>query len=265
MANLQGGPDFDKIFHFLSICILAFINEGSSSLSSAFMNEPWSWGISIPISLYVKFALEIHTHLGICVGVGVPSLVYWGATRGAIDWYWEAALKFNHEIFKTCLFNVVIGLLHLLVSKLAHYIIEWVRDHKPMNNKGLLSHLLVLANLDLEALSKHPLLRPISFKTLFLKLIELLVVFFYNGNILLLSWCFSGQVYSYEVGKAISWVSLGSSMFVWIKSLVRELGGTQQEPLEEKPCMKVAEEDNCSPIQSVETKDDQALICSSEC
>ncbi|KAL3032974.1 hypothetical protein AAZX31_02G112500 [Glycine max] len=30
--------------------------------------------------------------------------------------------------------------------------------------------------------------------------------------------------------------------------------------------MKVAEEDNCSsPIQSVETKDDQALICSSEC
>ena len=90
----------------------------------------------------------------------------------------------------------MIGLLHLLVSKLAHYIIEWVRDHKLMN-KGLLSHLLVVANLDLEALSQHPLLRPISFKTLFLKLIELLVVFFYNGNILLLSWCFSGQVYSY--------------------------------------------------------------------
>ena len=152
------------------------------------------------------------------------------------------------------------------MSKLAHYIIEWVRDHKPMNNKGLLSHLLVLANLDLEALSKHPLLRPISFKTLFLKLIELLVVFFYNGNILLLSWCFSGQVYSYEVGKAISWVSLGSSMFVWIKSLLRELG-TQQEPLEEKPCMKEVKKDNCSSIQSVETKDDhdQALICSPEC
>ena len=79
-------------------------------------------------------------------------------------------------------------------------------------------------------------------------------------------WCFSGQVYSYEVGKAISWVSLGSSMFVWIKSLLRELG-TQQEPLEEKPCMKEVKKDNCSSIQSVETKDDhdQALICSPEC
>ncbi|RDX77444.1 hypothetical protein CR513_42438, partial [Mucuna pruriens] len=255
------GPDFDKIFHFLSICILAFINEGSSYLSSAFMNEPWSWGLSIPISLYVKFALEIHSHLGICVGIGVPSLVYWGATRGAIDWYWQAALKFNHEIFKTCLFNIVIGLLHLLVSKLAHYVIEWVRDHKV--KKGFLSHWLVISNLDLDSLSEHPLLRPISFKNLFLKLFELLTVFFYNGNILLLSWCFSGQIYSHEVGKAISWVSLGSSMFVWIKALLRELG-MQQEPPEEKACKKVVmEKDNCSSIQSVETKD-QTIICSSE-
>ncbi|KAK7407434.1 hypothetical protein VNO78_09353 [Psophocarpus tetragonolobus] len=261
---MQGGPDFDKIFHFLSICILAFINEGSSSLTSAFMNEPWSWGLSVPISLYVKFALEIHAHLGICVGIGVPSLVYWGATRGAIDWYWEAALKFNHEILKTCLFNIIIGLLHWGVSKLAHYIIEWVKDHKL--NKGYLPYWLEIANLDLESLSQNPLLRPISLKHLFLKLIELLVVFLYNGNILLLSWCFSGQLYSYEVGKAISWVSLGSSMFVWIKALLRELG-MRQEPLEENPCKKVVENDNCSSIQSVEiSKDDQkAIIGSSEC
>lgn len=259
------GPDFDKIFHFLSICILAFINEGSSSLSSAFMNEPWSWGLSIPISLYVKFALEIHSHLGICVGIGVPSLVYWGATRGAIDWYWQAALKFNHEIFKTCFFNIVIGLLHLLVSKLAHYVIEWVRDHK-LKKGWLFSHwpLILISNLDLESLSQHPLMRPISFKTLFLKLFELLTVFFYNGNILLLSWCFSGQIYTYEVGKAISWVSLGSSMFVWIKALLKELG-MQQEPLEEKPCKKVVESDQCSSIPSVEFKEQAIITCSSEC
>lgn len=255
------GPDFDKIIHFLSICILAFINEGSSSLSSAFMNEPWSWSLSIPISLYVKFALEIHSHLGICVGIGVPSLVYWGATRGAIDWYWQAALKFNHEIFKTCLFNIVIGLLHLLVSKLAHYVIEWVRDHKL--NKGYFSHWPLISKLDFDSLSEHPLLRPISVKYLLLKLVELLTVFFYNGNILLLSWCFSGQVYSYEVGKAISWVSLGSSMFVWIKALLSELG-MQQEPPEEKACKKAEEKDNSSSIQSVDTKA-EAVICSSEC
>ncbi|TKY69565.1 hypothetical protein E2542_SST05843 [Spatholobus suberectus] len=255
------GPDFDKIVHFLSICILAFINEGSSSLSSAFMNEPWSWGLSIPISLYVKFALEIHTHLGICVGIGVPSLVYWGATRGAIDWYWEAALKFNHEILKTCLFNVVIGLLHLLVSKLAHYIIEWVKDHKV---KKYLSHWPLISKLDLESLSEHPLLRPISVQHLFLKLLELLTVFFYNGNILLLSWCFSGQIYSYEVGKAISWVSLGSSMFVWIKALLKELGMPQEPPEEKASYKKVVEKNDCSSIRSVETKD-QAITCSSEC
>lgn len=257
------GPDFDKIFHFLSICILAFINEGSSSLSSAFMNEPWSWGLSIPISLYVKFALEIHSHLGICVGIGLPSLVYWGATRGAIDWYWEAALKFNHEIFKTCLFNVAIGLLHLLVSKLAHYVIEWIKDHKV---KKKLAHWPFISKLDLEALSQHPLMRPISVKNLFLKLFELLSVFFYNGNILLLSWCFSGQIYSYEVGKAISWVSLGSSMFVWIKALLRELGMEQESLHEEKPCKKVMEENHFSSIQSEEKETkDQAITCSSEC
>ncbi|KAK7309884.1 hypothetical protein RJT34_06977 [Clitoria ternatea] len=247
------GPDFDKIFHFLSICILAFINEGSSSLSGAFMNEPWSWYLSIPISLYLKFALEVHAHLGICVGIGVPSLVYWGATRGSIDWYWEAALKFNSQILKTGLFNIVIGVLHLLVSKLVHYIIQWIKDHKIKN--GFLSHWPMISSA-LESFDEHPLLRPIPVKHLLVKLFELLTVFFYNGNVMLLSWCFSGQVYSYEVGKAISWVSLGSSMFVWIKALVNELGMPEEPPHQEK------EKNQC--YQSMDTKD-QAITCSSEC
>ncbi|KAJ1400926.1 hypothetical protein SESBI_29225 [Sesbania bispinosa] len=250
------GPDISKIIHFLSICILAFINEGSSYLSCAFTNGPWSsWGLSIPISLYLKFALELHAHLGLCVGIGLPSLVYWGATRSPIDWYWEAVVKFNIEIMKTGFFNLVIGLLHLLVSKLVHKLIEWIKDHTV---KGV-SPWPVISKLESLTISEHPLLRPVSARDVFLKLVEALFAFFCNGNILLLSWCFSGQSYSYEVGKAISWVSLGSSMFVWIKAVLKLLAMPHTPPED-----KVVEKDQNSSIQSMETKD-QAVICSPEC
>ena len=250
------GPDIAKIFHFLSVCILAFINEGTSTLSTAFTEEPWSWGLSVPISLYLKFALELHSHLGICVGVGLPSLVYWGATRGSIDWYWEAALKFNVEFMKTGMFNLVIALLHFVVSKLVHYIIEWIKDHRM--NKGS-SNWPVISKLESPTICDHPLLRPVSGTDIFLKTLELIVVYFYNGNIMLLSWCFSGQLYSYEVGKAISWVSLGSSLFVWIKAFLKQFE-MPQEATEEK-AYKVEKDQHCS-IQSMESKDLSTCVIS---
>lgn len=260
--GLQSGPDIDQLLRFLSILILAFINEGSSSLSSAFMNEPWSYCVSIPFSLYLKFALELHAHLGICVGIGLPSLVYWGATRSPIDLFWDKLFKFNSEILKSGLVNLVIGLLHLLVSKLIHKIIEWVKDHK-IKGKGLLFPSPVISKLESVPFSQHPLLRPVSANDIFLKLLESLFALFFNGNVLLLSWCFSGQEYTYEVGKAISWVSMGSSMFVWIKSLLK-LSMPQELAPEEKPQKKVEESENSSSVQSLETND-QAINCSLEC
>lgn len=248
------GPDIEKIIHFLSICILAFINEGSSSLSSNFTNEPWSWGLSIPISLYFKFALEVHAHLGICVGIGIPSLVYWGATRCPIDWYWETVLKFNVEIMKTGFFNIVIGLLHLVVSKLIHHLMEWINDRKV---KGSLS--MISSELEFDpTFYEKPLLRPISSQDILVQLLKALVSLFLNGNVLLLSWCFSGQSYSYGVGKAISWVSLGSSMFVWINALVK----LSKMPPEEKKAYK---NQNSSMHDKKGSKDQEVIKCSPEC
>ncbi|MED6109881.1 hypothetical protein PIB30_037630 [Stylosanthes scabra] len=259
--NVMRGPDISKILHFLSICILAFINEGTSTLSCAFTEEPWSWGLSVPVSLYLKFALELHSHLGICVGIGLPSLVYWGATRNSIDWYWDAVLKFNVEIMKTGMCNLIIGLLHLLVSKLVHYIIEWVHDHKlkkrlsssPLPCSCILTSMIT--KFESSAFCEYALLlSSVSVKNIIFKLIELIIIFFYNGNILLLSWCFSGQLYSYEVGKAISWVSMGSSMFVWIKALLKLFHVESME-----------ENDPNFAIQSMEEESKGQSTCSPEC
>ncbi|KAL1317567.1 hypothetical protein HN51_069729 [Arachis hypogaea] len=258
MSNMHG-PDISKILHFLSICILAFINEGTSTLSCAFTEEPWSWGLSVPVSLYLKFALEIHSHLGICVGIGLPSLVYWGATRNNIDWYWDAVLKFNIEIMKTGMCNLIIGLLHLLVSKLVHYIIEWVHDHKLNKGSSPCSCILpvMISKLESSAFCEYALLlSSVSVKNIIFKLFELIIIFFYNGNILLLSWCFSGQLYSYEVGKAISWVSMGSSMFVWIKALLK-LFHVHEEAIIAEKIYKLEKDPNFS-IQSMEESKDHS-------
>jgi len=257
------GPDIEKFIHFLSICILAFMNEGSSSLSSSFVNEQWSWGLSIPLSLYFKFALECHAHFGIFVGIGVPSLVYWGATRSPLDWYWETVIKFNVEILKTGFFNIVIGLLHLVVSKLINRLIEWIHDRK-IKLKGL-DFLFPMTNSELEnsTFYEPPLLRPVSSQDIVLKLVEALISLFFNGNVLLLSWCFSGQIYTHDVGKAISWVSLGSSMFVWIKALLK-LMKMPQIPPEEK-AHKIDKNQNCSIDDKKESKDQELVTCSLEC
>ncbi|CAJ2648152.1 hypothetical protein L195_g034733 [Trifolium pratense] len=257
------GPDISKIIHFLSVCILAFINEGSSSLSSSFMNDPWSMCLSVPISLYFKFALEAHAHLGICVGIGIPSLVYWGATRSPIDWYWETVVTFNVEIMKTGIFNIIIGVLHLLVSKLIHHLIEWINDRK-IKLKGL-SFLFPEKNSELEnsTFYEHPLLRPVSSQDIILKSVEALISLFFNGNVLLISWCFSGQVYTHEVGKAISWVGLGSSMFVWVKALLKLMEMPQITP--EEKVYKVEKNQNSSIDEKKESKDQELVTCSLEC
>ncbi|GAU34540.1 hypothetical protein TSUD_219230 [Trifolium subterraneum] len=257
------GPDISKIIHFLSVCILAFINEGSSSLSSSFMNDPWSMCLSIPISLYFKFALEVHAHFGICVGIGIPSLVYWGATRSPIDWYWETVVKFNVEIMKTGIFNIIIGLLHLLVSKLIHRLIEWIKDRKIKSK--VLSFLFPEIDSELESSTfyEHPLLRPVSSQDIILKTVEALISLFFNGNVLLISWCFSGQVYTHEVGKAISWVSLGSSMFVWVKALLKLMKMPQITP--EEKVYEVEKNQNCSIDEKKESKDQELITCSLEC
>lgn len=234
------------------------------------MTEPWSWGLSVPFSLYLKLALDIHAHLGICVGIGIPSLVYWGATRGSIDWYWETVLKFNIEIMKTGLFNLVIGLLHLVVSKVIHHIIEWVKDHTL--KKGLLGlNWPVISKLEsstttLTFYEHYPLLRPVSAKDISLKMLEALGAFFYNGNVLLLSWCFSGQIYSSEVGKAISWVSMGSSMLVWIKALLKLMQMPQTPPDHNEKSYKKVDKNQDSSIHYKEGSKDQAITTSSlEC
>ncbi|KAL5100064.1 hypothetical protein RYX36_004391 [Vicia faba] len=258
------GPDIEKIVHFLSICILAFINEGSSSLSSNFINSQWSWGLSIPISLYFKFALEFHAHLGICVGIGVPSLVYWGVTRAPIDWYWGTVIHFNVEIMKTGLFNIVIGLLHLFVSKLIHRLIEWINDRKIKVKR--LSFLFPAMNYENEKsnFSGPSLIGPFTTNEILIKLVEALVSLFFNGNVLLLSWCFSGQIYTHEVGKAISWVSLGSSMFVWIKAILKNPKMPQVTTSDEK-VYKVEKNQICSIDDKKGSKDQELVICSLEC
>ncbi|CAI8588083.1 unnamed protein product [Vicia faba] len=229
------GPDIEKIVHFLSICILAFINEGSSSLSSNFINSQWSWGLSIPISLYFKFALEFHAHLGICVGIGVPSLVYWGVTRAPIDWYLGTVIHFNVEIMKTGLFNIVIGLLHLFVSKLIHRLIEWINDRKIKVKR--LSFLFPAMNYENEKsnFSGPSLIGPFTTNEILIKLVEALVSLFFNGNVLLLSWCFSGQIYTHEVTTS------------------------------DEKVYKVEKNQICSIDDKKGSKDQELVICSLEC
>ncbi|KAF7827964.1 hypothetical protein G2W53_019128 [Senna tora] len=213
--------DIDKLLQFLHICILVFLNQGSSSFSDAFMEEPWSWGLILPISLYFKFALELHAHLGLCVGIGLPSLIYWALTRSPMDWYLDIVLDFNIDFLKTGLFNLITGLAHWLVLKLLHKFHKKVKE-----NKKSLSHSWpkILSKFEESFdLLDHPMLRPVDGKEIFMELLEILSVFFYNGNVMLLCWGFSGNNYSSEVGRAISWVSLGSSLHVWMKACLKVL------------------------------------------
>ncbi|KAI4314073.1 hypothetical protein L6164_027014 [Bauhinia variegata] len=246
--------DIDKLLQFLPISILAFINEGSSFLSEAFMDEPWSWGLTVPISLYVKFALDLHAHLGICVGVGLPSLVYWGVSREPIDWYWDAVLDFNTDFLKTGAFNFISGLVYWLILKLIRHFRDKMKENKLLSNSPVVSKFLEAT----EAFTEHPLLRPIEGKQFLLKLLEMACVFFYNGNVMLLSWGFSGQNYSSDVGNAISWVSLGSALFVWMKGILKEL---ESPPplLEQKPCKEEKNQGSDEGVEAIER-----AICLSE-
>ncbi|MCH95595.1 hypothetical protein A2U01_0016575, partial [Trifolium medium] len=71
------------------------------------------------------------------------------------------------------------------------------------------------------------------------------------------------QVYTHEVGKAISWVSLGSSMVVWIKALLKLMKMPQITP--EEKVYKVEKNQNCSIDEKKESKDQELITCSLEC
>lgn len=212
--------DFDKLLQFLHIAILVFLNQGSSCFSNSFTNEPWSWGLSLPISLYFKFALEIHAHLGLCVGIGLPSLAYWGITRSSIDWYSDTVLDFNLQFLKSCVLNIVIGVAHWLIMKLLHKFHEWVKQHKLLS-----TYWPILSKFEKSTdIFEHPLIIPsVSGYQIFVQVLEMLSVYFYNGNVMLLSWGFSGNAYDSEIGRAISWVSLGSALHVWMKACLKVL------------------------------------------
>ncbi|KAK4263598.1 hypothetical protein QN277_028988 [Acacia crassicarpa] len=220
MSPPTKNSDFDKLLQFLHIAILVFLNQGSSGFSNAFTQEPWSWGLSLPISLFFKFALEIHAHLGLCVGIGLPSLVYWGITRSSIDWYSDTVLDFNLDFLKSCLTNLVIGFVHWLIMKLLHKFHEWVKQ-----NKVFSGYWPVLSKLEkFTDIFEHPMIIPsVSGKQIFVQVLEMFSVFFYNGNVMLLSWGFSGNAYDSEIGKAINWVSLGSALHVWMKACLKVL------------------------------------------
>lgn len=248
--------DIDKLLQFLHMAILVFLNQGSSSFSDAFMEEPWSWALTLPISLYFKFALELHAHLGLCLGIFLPSLVYWGLTRNSMDWYTEIVLDFNLEFLKTWFFNLVIGLAHWLILKLLHKFHDW-NVKKQNTGVSIFPHCWPRFLSKLEEsfdLLNHPLLRPIDGKQIFLQLLELLCVFFYNGNVMLLCWGFSGNDYSSEIGNAISWVSLGSALHVWMKACLKVLEVKAEKTVDEKETTQI-EKEKGEEFSSVESKE----------